>query len=135
LKRPPQGIGNAHCLDDQRMKLLEDRRVTTSLIVLLVASPRHDDQTAVGKARKLAVYGPHSATGQTDELGALEPAVGLSKEETRHARAQGALFGQLWRPFDDGQGGPGGWWLLTEPELHFGEAVVGSHAPGDNLGP
>lgn len=42
----------------------------------------------------------------------------------RHARAQSALFGQLWRPFDQGQGGPGGWWLLTEPELHFGEAVV-----------
>ena len=23
-------------------------------------------------------------------------------------------------PFDDGAGGTGGWWILFEPELHFG---------------
>jgi len=27
-------------------------------------------------------------------------------------------------PFDDGQRGPGGWWILFEPELHFGDNVV-----------
>jgi hypothetical protein len=27
-------------------------------------------------------------------------------------------------PFDGGRGGPGGWLLLDEPELHFGEHVV-----------
>ena len=32
--------------------------------------------------------------------------------------------GALGKPFDDGVGGPGGWWILTEPELHFGEQVV-----------
>lgn len=26
--------------------------------------------------------------------------------------------------FDDGPGGTGGWWILFEPELHFGEDVV-----------
>jgi len=42
----------------------------------------------------------------------------------RHARAQAAIHGQLWPPFDQGQGGPGGWWLLTEPELRFAEETV-----------
>ena len=27
-------------------------------------------------------------------------------------------------PFDDGPGGPGGWWILDEPELHLGEHIV-----------
>jgi Uma2 family endonuclease len=42
----------------------------------------------------------------------------------RHARAQAAVHGQLWGRFDNGQGGPGGWWLLTEPELRFGEQTI-----------
>ena len=27
-------------------------------------------------------------------------------------------------PFHDGPGGPGGWWILDEPELHLGEHIV-----------
>ena len=27
-------------------------------------------------------------------------------------------------PFDRGRGGPGGWWIVVEPELHFGEDVL-----------
>jgi len=27
-------------------------------------------------------------------------------------------------PFDRGQGGPGGWWILDEPELHLGDDVM-----------
>jgi hypothetical protein len=27
-------------------------------------------------------------------------------------------------PFDEGQGGPGGWRILYEPELHFGRDVL-----------
>ena len=27
-------------------------------------------------------------------------------------------------PLRRGRGGPGGWWILDEPELHFGEQVV-----------
>ena len=26
---------------------------------------------------------------------------------------------ELGGPFDKGRGGPGGWWILPEPELHF----------------
>jgi Uma2 family endonuclease len=37
----------------------------------------------------------------------------------RHARAESALHSKLFRSYDDGDGGPGGWWILVEPELHF----------------
>ncbi len=42
----------------------------------------------------------------------------------RHAVAHSRLMGALGGPFDIGVGGPGGWWILTEPELHLGEHVV-----------
>jgi Uma2 family endonuclease len=41
-----------------------------------------------------------------------------------HARAAGRLNSQLDGPFDQGRGGPGGWLLLFEPELHLGEDVL-----------
>ncbi len=42
-----------------------------------------------------------------------------------HARATAKLFGRLEGPFDAGEGGPGGWLLLFEPELHLrGDALV-----------
>jgi len=42
----------------------------------------------------------------------------------RHAAAATALIGDLHPPFNQGRGGPGGWWILGEPELHFGEDVL-----------
>jgi Uma2 family endonuclease len=45
---------------------------------------------------------------------------------TPHARAY-SVIGQDLSPFDrrpGSPGGPGGWWLLDEPELHFGEDVL-----------
>jgi Uma2 family endonuclease len=36
-----------------------------------------------------------------------------------HALAATRLSSLLSGPFDFGQGGPGGWWFLFEPELHF----------------
>jgi len=42
----------------------------------------------------------------------------------RHARAASRLGGELDGPFDRGRGGPGGWILLDEPELHLGEDIV-----------
>lgn len=41
-----------------------------------------------------------------------------------HARASSRLGTQLGGPFDMGTGGPGGWILLDEPELHLIEDVV-----------
>jgi len=33
-------------------------------------------------------------------------------------------LGRILGPFDDDPGGPGGWWILDEPELHFGDQVL-----------
>lgn len=37
----------------------------------------------------------------------------------RHTLAQSGLHGEIDGPFQKGRGGPGGWWILMEPELHF----------------
>jgi Uma2 family endonuclease len=41
-----------------------------------------------------------------------------------HASVATALTGELGPPFGRGRGGPGGWLLLFEPELHLGEDVL-----------
>src|SRR5437667_2870051 len=42
----------------------------------------------------------------------------------RHADASSGLGAVLRGPFDRGRGGPGGWRILDEPELHLGRDVV-----------
>ena len=42
----------------------------------------------------------------------------------RHANASSVLGSELNAPFQRGRGGPGGWWILDEPELHLGLQVV-----------
>jgi hypothetical protein len=51
----------------------------------------------------------------------------MPRPAPRHARAGGAMQGELFGPFDRGRGGPGGWWILPEPELHFPDPS----APGE----
>jgi Uma2 family endonuclease len=46
------------------------------------------------------------------------------RPRTRHARAAGDALTDLKNPFDRGKGGPGGWYLLPEPELRFGEITL-----------
>ncbi len=41
-----------------------------------------------------------------------------------HAHAQTGLGGDLHAPFGRGRGGPGGWWILFEPELHLAGDVM-----------
>ena len=41
-----------------------------------------------------------------------------------HAAVSSALGDELGPPFKRGRGGPGGWILLDEPELHLGEDVL-----------
>ena len=41
-----------------------------------------------------------------------------------HARASTRLGAELGGPFDRGKGGPGGWIILDEPELHLGADIV-----------
>ena len=38
--------------------------------------------------------------------------------------ASSTLGNELGPPFRRGRGGPGGWWILDEPELHLGEDIL-----------
>jgi Uma2 family endonuclease len=42
----------------------------------------------------------------------------------RHSVAHSSLGDELMSPFHKGRGGPGGWWILDEPEVHFGTDVL-----------
>jgi len=46
------------------------------------------------------------------------------RPETPHALAASALGEELGPPFKRGRGGPGGWMIIDEPEIHLGEHVV-----------
>ena len=41
-----------------------------------------------------------------------------------HALATSALGEELGPPFKRGKGGPGGWWIVDEPELHLGGDIL-----------
>ena len=41
-----------------------------------------------------------------------------------HAHAASVLGMDLGSPFQRGRGGPGGWWIVYEPELHLGADVL-----------
>ena len=41
-----------------------------------------------------------------------------------HGRAASGLGAELWMAFDQGRTGPGGWWILDEPEIHFSDGDV-----------
>lgn len=41
------------------------------------------------------------------------------RPQGRHGLAERGLGGNLIAPFDFGRGGPGGWWIIPEPEVHF----------------
>lgn len=42
----------------------------------------------------------------------------------RHANTSSSLGGKLVPPFGHADGGPGGWWIIDEPELHLGDDVI-----------
>jgi Uma2 family endonuclease len=41
-----------------------------------------------------------------------------------HTRVASVLGMDIGPPYDLGRGGPGGWWILDEPELHLGRHVL-----------
>ena len=47
-----------------------------------------------------------------------------SRPASPHALASSRLGGELGGPFDRGRGGPGGWWIIDEPELHLDEDIL-----------
>ncbi len=43
----------------------------------------------------------------------------MPRPAPKHANTSSALGFEIGSPFHRGRGGPGGWWILDEPELHF----------------
>src|SRR6266487_2208102 len=43
----------------------------------------------------------------------------MPRPRPRHAHVLGRVFAALDGLFGIGRGGPGGWWILPEPELHL----------------
>ena len=41
-----------------------------------------------------------------------------------HARGSSVLGRKIGAPYDDEVGGPGGWWIIDEPELHLGADIL-----------
>jgi Uma2 family endonuclease len=46
------------------------------------------------------------------------------RPSARHALAETSLGASLLPPFQRGKDGPGGWWIISEPEIHFVRDVV-----------
>ncbi len=42
----------------------------------------------------------------------------------RHTVASSGVGASISPPYHYGRGGPGGWWILDEPELHLGEDIL-----------
>ena len=64
---------------------------------------------------------PENVTGQIVD-GDL---YAMPRPAPRHVVAEGALHVLLAGPLQFGSGGgPGGWWILTEPEIHMGPHVL-----------
>lgn len=76
-------------------------------------------------ARKHATYDdilalPEGVTGEII-FGALET---QPQPRPRHVSAASELGALLGGPFRRGIGGPGGWWIIHEPEVHLGSHVL-----------
>nr|WP_047854066.1 Uma2 family endonuclease [Archangium gephyra] len=78
-----------------------------------------------GKPRRKATYADLEAVPSHRVAELVDGELYVSpRPPLLQALAKGALLGALDGPFDLGRGGPGGWLLLHEPELHLGEDVL-----------
>lgn len=48
----------------------------------------------------------------------------MPRPASPHIKVASHLGGELYNPFFRGRGGPGGWWILDEPEVHLGPDVL-----------
>jgi Uma2 family endonuclease len=70
---------------------------------------------------------PSSRAPTLADLDALPPGVvgeiiegvlyTMTKPRVRHQRTTRTIGGRIGDPFDHGRGGPGGWWIVTEPGI------------------
>ena len=51
------------------------------------------------------------------------------RPRAHHQRAGTAASAAIFGPYDEGRGGPGGWWILSEPGIELAELDVEEIAP------
>ena len=85
-----------------------------------------------GSGLEVSVAAPAARATYQDVLDTPEPLVAEliggtlythPRPAPRHATATSRLGFELGGPFDRGRGGPGGWRIVDEPELHLGDEV------------
>ncbi|MDS4022850.1 MAG: Uma2 family endonuclease [Candidatus Competibacter sp.] len=79
----------------------------------------------IATARKFAIYEdlfdlPDNVVGEIIH-GQL---IAHPRPAPKHLVASSAIGDELVGPFQKGRGGPGGWWILDEPELHLGPHIL-----------
>jgi Uma2 family endonuclease len=78
-----------------------------------MATPAHHD-------RRQALYDAYCAVPEHQRAEIIEGTLYvLPRPAPRHANATTALGSELHGAFQRGRGGPGGWWILFEPELQL----------------
>ena len=53
-----------------------------------------------------------------------------SRPASPHTLGGSKLLGRIDRPFGDGIDGPGGWWIVHEPEIHLGDDILAPDLSG-----
>jgi Uma2 family endonuclease len=78
-----------------------------------MATPAHHDH-------RQALYDAYCAVPEHQRAEIIDGTLYvLPRPAPRHANATTALGSELHGTFQRGRGGPGGWWILFEPELHL----------------
>ncbi len=82
-------------------------------------------QTVVAETRRRATYQdvlnapPHKVAEVVEGVLYTNP-----RPAPRHAIASSGIGASISPPFNYGRGGPGGWWIIDEPELHLDEDIL-----------
>ena len=76
--------------------------------------------TRADEDRRRALYEAYCAAPEHQRAEIIDGTLYVSpKLAPRHANAKTVLGSELNSAFQRGRGGPGGWWILDEPELHL----------------